>query len=154
MAMTHQLKVHPDYFWSIGIQQKTFEVRLNDRDFSVHDHLQLNEYRHGFFGEGVIEAEIGYILKGFEGLKDNYVVLSLEDIRIVHMGSIHPYWKNYRLIHDYYNHQPRKFESMLHTFIKQLNPTYLDSSWLNWTKKDHTNLTLAKKHGLFLIEEI
>ncbi|MGE7650500.1 ASCH/PUA domain-containing protein [Peribacillus frigoritolerans] len=42
--MTHGLKIHPKYFESVITGDKTFEIRKNDRDYSVGDRLFLNEF--------------------------------------------------------------------------------------------------------------
>lgn len=41
---THSLKTWPPYFHAIVTGQKTFEVRVNDREFETGDTLQLNEW--------------------------------------------------------------------------------------------------------------
>jgi hypothetical protein len=42
--MNHRLKTWPEYFRAIRNREKTFEVRLNDRDFKVDDVLVLQEF--------------------------------------------------------------------------------------------------------------
>jgi hypothetical protein len=42
--LTHELKIHPTYFQEVINGNKTFEIRKNDRDYSVGDVLFLNEY--------------------------------------------------------------------------------------------------------------
>lgn len=42
--MTHDLKIHPEYFDAIDLWIKTFEIRRNDRNFKVGDELRLREY--------------------------------------------------------------------------------------------------------------
>jgi len=41
---THSLKIFPGYFESVVDGSKTFEVRLNDRDYKAEDRIVLNEY--------------------------------------------------------------------------------------------------------------
>jgi hypothetical protein len=41
---THQLKCLPDFFIAIWIGAKRFEIRRNDRNYSVGDTLVLREY--------------------------------------------------------------------------------------------------------------
>ena len=63
---THQLKTWPDYFEAIARNEKTFEVRKNDRDFKVGDRLLLQEWcprADGFTGR-VAYREVDYILHG------------------------------------------------------------------------------------------
>jgi len=40
----HELKVWPIYYEEIELNNKTFEVRLNDRDFKKGDFICLREY--------------------------------------------------------------------------------------------------------------
>lgn len=40
----HDLKIWPDYFAAILDGSKTFELRVNDRDFMEGDALRLREY--------------------------------------------------------------------------------------------------------------
>lgn len=42
--MIHELKTDPKYFAAVRSGEKRFELRRNDRDFHVGDHLALNEY--------------------------------------------------------------------------------------------------------------
>lgn len=42
--MRHELKIWPSYYYPILTGLKTFEVRVNDRDFKVSDVLWLQEY--------------------------------------------------------------------------------------------------------------
>lgn len=44
MDIEHELKCWPRYFEPIVSGAKTFEVRLNDRDFQVDDQLVLREW--------------------------------------------------------------------------------------------------------------
>lgn len=42
--MIHALKTLPEYFEAVRQNEKTFELRKNDRDFKVGDYLALNEW--------------------------------------------------------------------------------------------------------------
>jgi len=41
---THTLKIDPDYWEDIANGKKTFEVRVNDRDYRVGDNLVLRKF--------------------------------------------------------------------------------------------------------------
>lgn len=75
--MEHILKIHPEYFEAILNNKKTFEIRLNDRDFKVGDTLVLKEYvfNKGFTGLS-INKTITYITDYAQ--KENYVVMSIK----------------------------------------------------------------------------
>ena len=76
--MVHELKIAPDYFEKVVSKEKSFEVRYNDRNFQVRDILKLMEYRDGAYIGRSVYAKVTYILRDFEGLQPNYVVLSIE----------------------------------------------------------------------------
>lgn len=75
----HKLKTIQPYFDEVWYQNKTFEVRKNDRDFQVDDVVILREYdpvKDEFLGREVI-ANITYILKDYEFINPDYVVLAI-----------------------------------------------------------------------------
>lgn len=81
--MKHSLKVNPQFFESLAIGAKNFEVRRNDRNFSVMDLLLLHEYdpKFGYTTRQRMRV-ITYILATEDlpiALKPGYVVLGLCD---------------------------------------------------------------------------
>lgn len=76
--MVHELKIAPNYFEKVVSKEKSFEVRYNDRDFKVGDILKLMEYVDGSYTSQSIYVKVTYILREFEGLQPNFVVLSIE----------------------------------------------------------------------------
>lgn len=44
MAVDHEIKIMPFYFQHVVEGRKTFEIRKNDRDYGVGDHVLLREY--------------------------------------------------------------------------------------------------------------
>lgn len=86
---THDLRSWPDYFEPIFDGKKSFELRLNDRNFQVGDLLRLREYndRNGTYTGREVTKRVTYILQGvgsggippLAGLYRDYVVLSLAD---------------------------------------------------------------------------
>ena len=43
------LKILPEYYEAVKCGDKTFEVRLNDRDYQVNDVLHLQEFNNGAY---------------------------------------------------------------------------------------------------------
>jgi ParB family transcriptional regulator, chromosome partitioning protein len=81
--MMHELKISYDYYDDVVDGLKTFEIRLNDRDFKVGDLIFLNELaddttaeKPKFSGRQAL-VEIKYILSDFIGLADGYVAMSI-----------------------------------------------------------------------------
>ena len=77
--MFHCLKVHPKYWNALVSGKKLFEVRFNDRNFSVGDSLFLEEFdpEFGYMGR-CYSVVVTYVLSGFEGLAPGYVVLGIQ----------------------------------------------------------------------------
>jgi hypothetical protein len=80
--MTHTLKTWPEYFREVANGNKKFELRKDDRRFSVGDKLILQEFNNetGEYSGEELKFQIGYIYRGTEfGLKKGYCILSLND---------------------------------------------------------------------------
>lgn len=95
---THELKCWPPYFEAVLTGQKTFEVRLNDREYKVGEHLLLREWQpawtappgtgsvhspNGRYSGRQLRATITYVLSsedkvGSFGLVNGYVVMGLK----------------------------------------------------------------------------
>lgn len=77
---THELKCWPEYFSRILDGTKTFEHRINDRDFRVGDTLYLREWRPStkeYTGRELwITAK--YIMCGF-GMPENQCIMSISE---------------------------------------------------------------------------
>lgn len=72
----HTLKIKPEYLTEICLGNKTFEIRLNDRDYEVGDEVTLTEIPVSeYIYPRSFTAKIGYITN-FEQ-KPGYVVFSL-----------------------------------------------------------------------------
>lgn len=87
MAEVHYLKILPEYFQAVRKGIKSFEVRLNDRNFQVGDTLILEEYdlvKKVKTGAWVPE-EIIYLLHDKTYVKDGYVVLGIREINFDNM---------------------------------------------------------------------
>lgn len=77
--MIHALKTLPEYFDAVIRGRKTFEIRLNDRDFHVGDYLALNEFYpvHGYTGKSCM-VQVDYILNNPDYLQPGYVALAFK----------------------------------------------------------------------------
>jgi len=80
MRMRHCLKIWPKQFEAVRINQKRFEIRVNDRDFKEGDLLVLEEWdpTTKTYSGRVVYRVVGFIEKGSWGLPPNLCVMSLE----------------------------------------------------------------------------
>lgn len=76
----HELKIAPEYFQKILSKEKNFEFRYNNRNYQIDDILRLKEYHDGKYTGRETSVKITYILQNFEGLKDNYAILSIKPL--------------------------------------------------------------------------
>jgi hypothetical protein len=85
----HELKTDPDVFDAVADGRKTFEIRLNDRDFQPGDGLLLRRTRNSgwamkntgapleYTGEE-LRVIVTYVLRGpVYGLGDGWAILSI-----------------------------------------------------------------------------
>lgn len=77
--MTHELKIWPEYFELLIKGIKNFEIRLNDRQYSIGDILILKEYdkKKDVYSGRTITKEIINILPNSPFLLPGYVLLIL-----------------------------------------------------------------------------
>ncbi len=76
----HDLKVWPDSFVAIVRDEKTCEVRLDDRQYAVGDILRLREYdpKTQTYSGRETARRVTHVLRGGAfGIDPRYVVLSL-----------------------------------------------------------------------------
>ena len=81
--MQHELKTWPLYFNAVWRGEKTFEVRENDRDFSIDDDLLLREWDphlQDYTGR-TIDAMVTYICRLPNPIRD-YVGMQIEVLAI------------------------------------------------------------------------
>ena len=80
-SMTHELKTWPEFFSEIEKGNKTFELRKDDRNFSLDDHLLLLEFdpaTNEYSGK-IIVRQVSYKLLGPGwGLEEGYCILGLK----------------------------------------------------------------------------
>ena len=88
--MVHQLKTKAEFFEEVASGVKTFEVRLNDRNFQVGDLLALNEIgKHGAHTGRHCMVEVTYVLTDKAYAKAGYAVLGIRPC------TIHKFTDNY-----------------------------------------------------------
>lgn len=76
--MVHELKILPEYFEAVKSVRKRFEIRKNDRDYTVGDLLYLREWNVDGFTGYSYKAEVTYITDYEQ--KDGYVVMGIEGL--------------------------------------------------------------------------
>jgi len=83
---THSLKCWPEFFEAMLKGEKTFDIRLNDRDFQVGDTVKMREYdpdTKEYTGRGM-DFNIVYITDGIFGqLGTNQIVMQLEPAMVL-----------------------------------------------------------------------
>lgn len=85
--MTHALKTIPEFYEGLESGEKTFEIRISDRDFKLGDKLLLQEYNpetKKYTGKEQ-ERIISYLLtdKQIEGIKQGYCILGFKTPPII-----------------------------------------------------------------------
>lgn len=76
----HELKTWPEHWREVAAGRKTFELRLNDRDFQVGDELILREYQpvSRRYTGNVCVRKVTHILQGGQfGLGADHVCMSI-----------------------------------------------------------------------------
>ena len=80
---THELKTTQPHFAHVQSGAKRAEIRRDDRGCAVGDVLVLREYdREADALTGrYVEVRVTHVLKGFEGLAEGFVSLSIEPLQ-------------------------------------------------------------------------
>ena len=97
--MTHTLKTDPEVYDALHPDQKTFEIRFNDRNFQVGDFLILErtestgaEMKEGaplVYSERRKVRRITYIMRGpVYGLSEGWVIMSVKPYEHIKDGAI------------------------------------------------------------------
>jgi hypothetical protein len=79
--LLHHLKTWPEFYTAIAKNEKTFDIRRDDRGFKVGDFLMLCEYlvQSKTFTGHIQFVEVTYILKGVQwGIMDGFAILGLK----------------------------------------------------------------------------
>lgn len=76
-SRVHSVKVWPEFFQALWTGAKSFEIRLNDRNYAVGDYLDLHEYdpQANKYLDRTMRRRITYLTDFLQ--KDGYVVLQL-----------------------------------------------------------------------------
>lgn len=80
MSATHRLKTVQPYYDDVVHERKPFEIRKNDRGFTIGDLLVLDEWdadEKGYTGAFVVRR-ITYMVQGVYGLPEDVCVLGIE----------------------------------------------------------------------------
>lgn len=75
---THELKISPEYFSEVINGNKTFEVRRNDRNYSVGDTLLLREFVGNTYTGRNCRCTISYILNHPTYCPKGYIILAIK----------------------------------------------------------------------------
>ena len=73
--MTHEIKCQTEFFGKVWSGEKTFEVRLNDRNYQVGDELCLREIRKDLYTGRMVTATITDVYTG-EYCREGYCLIS------------------------------------------------------------------------------
>ena len=76
----HELKILPEYFEAIKKDEKNFEVRFNDRNYSKGDVLILREHDANGYTGRTITAEVTYLLDNPAYCKEGYVIMAIKKL--------------------------------------------------------------------------
>ncbi|CEQ19681.1 ASCH/PUA domain-containing protein [Paraclostridium sordellii] len=74
----HELKILPEYYEKVISGEKSFEVRKDDRQFSVGDLIRLKEFDKDFTGRDYLVKIIYKLNGGNYGLEKGYCILSIK----------------------------------------------------------------------------
>lgn len=88
--MTHEIKISPEFFNAVKSGAKNFEIRINDRNYQLHDELILKEWdQHGYTGRE-LHRWIGYIYygDGAYGISEGTVVMALKRSRPIEADEV------------------------------------------------------------------
>ena len=76
--MRHELKTWTPYFELIMDRVKEFEIRKDDRGFTVGDELLLREYRNNYTGRELLVTIIYKLEGGQFGIEKGFCVLGIK----------------------------------------------------------------------------
>ena len=94
--MVHNVKILPEFFNKVFSGIKTFESRINDRNYQPGDLLIMNEFSNGVYTGRKIESVITDVYEG-EHCKDGYCIISFRLLSSAVKIPITVYIELYRL---------------------------------------------------------
>ena len=79
---THDIKILPCYFEDVAQLNKPFEVRIDDRNYSVGDIVNFHEFDGHLYTGRQTSIQISYVLRNIEkyGLHEGYCIFAWKDI--------------------------------------------------------------------------
>lgn len=78
----HYLKILPEYYRAIESGRKTFEVRINDRNYQVYDILHLEEWTSDGYTGRTITAEVTYTLDNSDYCKEGHIIMAIKILTV------------------------------------------------------------------------
>lgn len=86
----HELKSIEPYFSDVWYGSKTFEVRINDRDFQAGQKLLLKSYDEvlSYYLPKEILCTISYIMRDSRYIKEGYVILGINNLKRYNQGRL------------------------------------------------------------------
>ena len=130
--MIHQLKQKSKYFEDVISGKKTFELRLDDRDYAEGDYLALNEVDDsGIYTGRSCMVYVDYILKDVPNLlPDGVVCMAIKPCRLIKtqeenesLVAAPKYWNAVPVLTDEILRDPKKIaeaemgKAMLHGLL-------------------------------------
>ena len=79
-GICHTIRIWPEYFEAVLNGTKTFELRKDDRDYSVGDSVVLMEFTDGRFTGRSVKKRITFKLSDFDGLQEGYCIFSIQNM--------------------------------------------------------------------------
>ena len=80
--MRHEIKIRPEYYKAVIAGMKTFEIRLDDRNYEVGDEVRLMEWDEEGFTGRYCTVTITYVLKNVPkyGLQKGYCIFGWRSV--------------------------------------------------------------------------
>lgn len=78
MSKVHKLKILTDNFKDVVGRRMTYQLRKDDRDFSLGDILYLQEFQDGYFTGRAQVCKVNHIVRHGEGIAKDYVLLNIK----------------------------------------------------------------------------